>query len=174
MKTLKTLMMFLAMTVLTCGPKVTTQKMGTTDLSNYNTFAYLPNSNFDAIEKFKNYNTAGMSVIKSINENMKAQGYTMDRDNPDLLVLLTTNSDIEKTVSKEPVYATYPNYYNRGYVVSPYYQNYYYNNYYNYVELIGYDTDINRCKEGMLMLRLVDSKNKKVVWKGRASYLIFQ
>ncbi len=173
MKT-KILLMVIAITLLACGPKVTTEKMGMTDLSNYQTFAYLPNSNFDDFEKFENDNSVGMSVIESVNQNMKNQGYNIDRDNPDLLVLLTTMTNVEKEVTQEPVYATYPRYYNRRYAVSPYYQNYYYNNYYDYNQFVGYETDVNRYKEGMLILRLVDTDTKKLVWEGKASDLIFQ
>lgn len=167
-------MLVLVTTVFACGPKVTTEKMGTTDLSSYETFAYLPNSNFDDYEKFENDNTVGMSVIDGVNQNMKDQGYKVDRSNPDLLVLLSTMTDTEKTVTQEPVYATYPRYYNRRYAVSPYYQNYYYYNYHDYNQLVGYETEVNRYKEGLLILKLIDANSKNVVWEGRASDLIFQ
>lgn len=174
MKILKIMTLALITTLFACGPKVTTEKMGTTDLSNYKTFAYLPNSNFDDLEKFETDSNVGMSVIESVNQNMKNQGYTVERNNPDLLVLLSTSTDIEKTVDQDPVYATYPLYYNRRYPVSPYYQDYYYNNYYGYSELVGYETDVNKYKEGMLLLKLVDTDSKNVVWEGKASNLIFQ
>ena len=174
MKTIKFIMLVLVTTVFTCGPKVTTEKMGTTDLGNYDTFAYLPNSNFDDYENFENDNNVGMSVIESVNQNMENEGYRMDRSNPDLLVLLSTMTDTEQTVTKEPVYATYPRYYNRRYAVSPHYQNYYYYNYYDYNQVVGYETDVNRYKQGMLILKLIDANSKNVVWEGKASDLIFQ
>lgn len=174
MKTLKFLWLVLVATVFTCGPRVITEKLSNTDLRNYNTFAYLPNSNFDDFEKFENDNSVGLAVIESVNQNMKDQGYTLDRDNPDLLVLLSTSTDVEKTIDSEPVYATYPRYYHRRYAVSPYYANYYYNNYYAYNRLVGYETVVNKYKEGMLILRLVDTDSKRVVWEGKASDLIFQ
>ncbi|MBO6879842.1 DUF4136 domain-containing protein [Winogradskyella sp.] len=174
MKTIKFIWLVLAVTLFTCGPRVTTEKMSNIDLNDYNTFAYLPNSNFDDFEKFENDNSVGMAVIESVNQNMKDQGYTIDRDNPDLLVLLSTMTDIDKTVTKDPVYATYPRYYHRRYAVSPYYTNYYYNSYYDYSRLVGYETDVNKYKEGMLILRLVDTDSKRVVWEGKASDLIFQ
>jgi hypothetical protein len=93
-------------------------------------------------------------------------GYTLDRTNPDLLVLLSTSTDLDTNITKEPVYATYPNYYGRSYGVSPY-QNYYYNGYSNYNQLIGYDTDLNTYKEGTLRLSLVDSKTKILFGKAR-------
>ena len=174
MKKTTLLLLTVIISFLACGPKVTTDKMGRADLSSYDTFAYLPNSNFDAYEKFETDNNVGMSVIESVNQNMKNQGYSLDRSSPDLLVLLTTSTDMEKTITADPVYATYPAYYNRSYAVSPYYQNYYYNNYYDYTELVGYNTNLNRYKEGMLVLRLVDTETKQVVWEGKASDQIFR
>ncbi len=148
--------------------------MSSKNLANYDTFAYLPNSNFDDFEKFENDNSVGLSVIENVNRNMKKQGYSIDRENPDLLVLLNTVVDTEKTVTEEPVYATYPRYYRSGYGVSPYYQNYYFNNYAGYNNIVGYDTDVDRYKEGTLILRLVDSQSKTVIWMGNASDLIFK
>ncbi len=174
MKIMKYIWLLLVATLFTCGPRVTTEKLSKTDLRDYNTFAYLPNSNFDDFEKFENDNSVGLAVIECVNENMKNQGYTIDRDNPDLLVLLSTSTDVEKTVTNEPVYATYPRYYNRRYAVSPYYANYYYNNYYGYTRLVGYEKEVNKYKEGMLILSLVDTNSKRVVWEGKASDLIFQ
>jgi hypothetical protein len=157
-----------------CGPVVNTTKTTSNDLSIYKTFAYLPNSNFEDLDKGYGNNNIGTTVIESVNTNMQKLGYTLDRTNPDLLVLLSTSTDLDTNVTKEPVYATYPNYYGRSYGVSPYYQNYYYNGYSVYNQLIGYDTDVNTYKEGTLRLSLVDSETKNIVWKGTASNSIYK
>jgi hypothetical protein len=157
-----------------CGPVVNTTKTTSNDLSSYKTFAYLPNSNFEDLDKGYGNNNIGTTVIESVNTNMQQLGYTLDRTNPDLLVLLSTSTDLDTNVTKEPVYATYPNYYGRSYGVSPYYQNYYYNGYSGYNQLIGYDTDVNTYKEGTLRLSLVDSETKNIVWKGTASNSIYK
>jgi len=165
---------FIALIMVACGPTVTTTKVNDANLKSYSTFAYLPNSNFDDYIDYETDNSVGMAVIQNVNRNMEQEGYAMDRNNPDLLVLLSTNTDLEKTVTKEPIYATYPTYYNTRYTVSPYYQNYYYYNYGAYNRVVGYETDVDRYKEGTLLLYLIDSDNKEVVWKGMASDLIFQ
>ncbi|TXD82442.1 DUF4136 domain-containing protein [Subsaximicrobium wynnwilliamsii] len=164
----------LAIVMISCGPKVNTAKLVDKDLSNYNSFAYLPNSNFDDLKKFETDPTVGTAIIESVNRNMKQKGYELDRNNPDLLVLLSTMTDKERTVDQEPVYATYPNNYGRSYGVSPYYQNQYYYNYSSYSRIIGYERDIDRYKEGTLLIRLVDSDSKEVVWRGSASDAIFK
>jgi hypothetical protein len=164
----------LALALMACGPRVSTVKVTDKDLSSYTTFAYLPNSNFDDYVKFETDNSVGMAVIENVNRNMQQVGYKMDRNNPDLAVLLSTTTDIEKTVFTDPVFATYPRYYDRRYAVSPYYQNYYYYNYTGFNKVVGFETDVDRYKEGTLLLYLIDSKSKEVVWKGTASELIFQ
>ncbi|WP_047548204.1 DUF4136 domain-containing protein [Psychroserpens sp. Hel_I_66] len=164
----------LTLILLSCGPKVTTTKMSDKSLENYKTFAYLPNSNFDDLNKFEQDNTVGMNVIDLVNKKMMDKGYTLDRTNPDLLILLSTTVDKEKSVSQEPVYATYPTYYDRTYRVSPYYANNYYYDYYNYRDLVGYETEVDTYKEGMLMFRLVDSKTKNIIWQATASDYIFK
>jgi hypothetical protein len=157
-----------------CGPVINTTKTTSNDLSIYKTFAYLPNSNFEDLNKGYGNNNIGTAVVESVNTNMQLLGYTLDRTNPDLLVLLSTSTDLDTNVTKEPVYATYPNYYGRSYGVSPYYQNYYYSGYSGYNQLIGYETDVNTYKEGTLRLSLVDSETKNIVWKGTASNNIYK
>lgn len=168
----KYLVLTLALLIMACGPRVTSTKMSSKALDSYETFAYLPNSNFDDIEKFESDNSVGTAVINHVNKNMKLQGYTMDRNNPDLLVLLTTKTDLEKYITTDPVYATYPTYYNSTYSVSPYYSDYYYYGYNTYNDIVGYDTDITTYKDGTLILNLIDSKTKNVIWKANASSLI--
>jgi hypothetical protein len=163
-----------ALSLTACGPVVNTTKTTSNDLSNYKTFAYLPNSNFEDLDKGYGNNDIGTTVIESVNANMQKLGYTLDRTNPDLLVLLSTSTDLDTNVTREPVYATYPNYYGRSYGVSPYYQNYYYDGYSSYNRVIDYDTDVNTYKEGTLRLSLVDSETKNIVWKGTASNSIYK
>jgi hypothetical protein len=90
-----------------CGPAVNTTKTTGNDLSIYKTFAYLPNSNFEDLDKGYGNNNIGTAIVESVNTNMQQLGYTLDRTNR-LLVLLSTSTDLDTNVTKEPVYATYP------------------------------------------------------------------
>ena len=155
-----------------CGPSVSTKKMANESLNNYETFAYLPNSDFDDFEKFEADNNVGYAVIENVNENMKEEGFEIDRNNPDLLVLLDAKVDLETKITTKPIYTSYPKYYGDDYRVRPYYQNYYYYDYYGYNDLIVYETDFNAYEEGNLTLMLVDSDTKEVVWKANATNFI--
>lgn len=163
-----------ASSILSCGPSVNATKMTDKDLSTYQTYAYLPNGNFESLERNFDGNKVGEEVINSVNRNMQQEGYTLDRDNPDLLVLVSTSTDRDVNVTQDPVYATYPNYYGSTYGVGSYYSNYYYNGYSSYNGITGYDTDVNVYQEGNLMVSVVDKDTKNVVWKASAGNIISQ
>ena len=103
---------------------------------------------------------------------MKAMGYNLNKEQPDLLVLLSTKTNRETEVYRDLVYATYPRYYGSTYPVSSYYGPYAYNGYAGYTELVGYERDYETYEEGTLLLSLVDRKTKNVVWKGNATNFI--
>jgi hypothetical protein len=63
----------IAVSLVACGPAVNTTKTTSNDLSIYKTFAYLPNSNFDDLDK--GYGNIGTTVIESVNTNMQKLGY---------------------------------------------------------------------------------------------------
>ena len=112
-------------------------------------------------------------IIETINEQMKATGYTLDRDNPDLLVLISITTDLKTKRQEEPVYASYP--YNNsvaGMPVSPFYQPFYYRGWYDWYYpggVIGYTTDTYSYKKGTVVVDLVDRETKQSVWKGITS-----
>jgi hypothetical protein len=91
--------------------------------------------------------------------------YTLDRTNPDLLVLLSTSTDLDTNITKEPVYATYPIIMDVHTV------------WVHIIKIIIMAIltiinwlvmmDLNTYKEGTLRLSLVDSKTKNIVWKAR-------
>ncbi|MBQ0732794.1 DUF4136 domain-containing protein [Aquimarina celericrescens] len=163
----------LVFTLFGCGPAVQTVKMSDEDLSKYSTFAYLPNSNFDDSNIGYNDKTVGSKVIERVNSNLSKAGYTLDRENPDLLVLIRTKTDTETETYTDPIYATYP-YADLTPAVSPYYDPFYYTNYYDYNQIVGYETDVYKYKEGTLIVDLVDRKSKKVIWRGTASDQIYK
>lgn len=167
----KLILFCFALTILSCGPSVNTTKMTDKDLGSYKTFAYLPNGNFEDLARDFD-DSVGEEVINSVNQNMEKVGYTLNRDNPELLVLISTKTDREVSVDQEPAYATYPNYYGSAYGVGSYYSAYSYNGYAGYNGVIGYNEDVDAYQEGNLMVSIVDKNTKQVVWRGSASNII--
>lgn len=153
--------------VTACGPSIYTEKTADVDLSEYETFAYLPNTNADVEGISFDEGNVDPTVIKTINLNLKQEGYTLDRQNPDLLVLVATQKETEVATTTEPVYASFP-YATPGVSVSPFYDPFYYEGFYDYSNFVGYDMDSYAYKEGSLVVYLVDRETKETVWKGVA------
>ncbi len=80
-----------------CGPKPEVSTLKNVDtLENYKTFAYLPNTDFDVSSPNSGNNGAvTRSVVAAMNRNMQTAGYWLDRENPDLLVVLNARYDPE-------------------------------------------------------------------------------
>ena len=165
------IVLLLSLFLYSCGPTVETVNTSDKKLSQYKSFAYLPNSNFDNLDMGYDDKTVGESVINQVNMNLKKAGYELDRENPDLLVLINTKTSTGVTKDADPIYATYP--YNVSSPVSPYYDPYYYNYYFGYGDVVGYDVNYDRYKDGTLIVDLVDRKTKEVIWSGAATDEIY-
>jgi len=162
----------IAILVASCGPRVQTMRPNEADLSKYETFAYLPNSNDQLTNKAYSNLTVNTTVVDAINMNMKKEGYSLDRDNPDLLVLVSTKTNMETATTTDPVYATYPYSYPIN-SISPYYNSYYYRGYNNFTNVVGYDTDTYTYQEGTVVVDIIDRKTNENVWKGKSSKNIY-
>lgn len=173
MKRLNLIVLLLVGAVLLgCGPRVATTKTTNKDLSNYDSFAYLPNSEIRMPSKSFDDESVNQAVIETINTNLRQAGYELDRQNPDLVVLVSTKTDVEVETTADPVYARYP--YSPGMTtVNPFYDPYYYSGYNSFTNFVGYDVDTYRYEEGTVIINLVDTQTKETVWKGVASESIY-
>jgi hypothetical protein len=158
--------------LLACGPTVRTQKTAPVDLSQFETFAYLPNTNAEVEGKSYNDEKVNAAIVAAVNSQMREAGYSLDRDQPDLLVLISVDTDIETEVTQDPVYATYP-YTTRTVSVGSYYNSYYYRNYTSFNRVVGYDQNVNRYEEGTVIIDLIDRKTKNIVWTGISTDAIY-
>lgn len=161
--------------IIGCGGTTNVQTAKTTnrDLSTYDSFAYLPNSSAEISGRNYNDEQVNTAIIETINMNMQEAGYELDRENPDLLVLVSTKTDLETETTAQPVYARYPYAGATARAVSPFYNNYYYTGYNRINNIVGYDTDTYQYEEGTLVINLVDRETEETVWKGVASENIF-
>ena len=157
-----------------CGPTVDTYRPTQADLSNYQSFAFLPNANISMPDNSKmSSDEVSQMVVQTINNSMRQQGYQLDRENPDLLILASVKTSIETDVDYDPIYANYPYTNLTATTIYPAYDPYYYPQYTGYTDFVGYDTDINRYKEGSLVIDVVDRSTRQVVWKGISSKPIY-
>lgn len=151
-----------------CGPKISSTVKTSNDLSNYETYAYLPNSGAEAPDKINQSEEVGKQIVEAMNRNMQKAGYTMDRNDPDLLVIINTDYDQETDVDVyrdyDYNYAYYP--YTTALPVNTYYNDYYYNGYNDYGSIYDYDVTMNQYTDSGMVVSLVDKDTKNIVWTG--------
>jgi hypothetical protein len=155
-----------------CATNVQTVNPSNNDLSNYETFAYLPNTNVEVEGKNYSDTMVNKAIAESVKLNLLEHGMQIDRNEPGLLVLISTSANVELEEAPSPGFATYPYQYGIG-TVSPWYNPYYYYGYNTYSPVIGYNTSTYSYKEGSLVIDLIDRETKKTVWKGIATDEIY-
>lgn len=152
---------------ISCGSQVKTTNPKNKSLDNYQTYAYLPNTGFNSatMESDQDINQV---VLETVNMNLENAGYTLDTENPDLLVLINSTTNIEENQKTEAEYASYP--YDPGVTaVSPLYSNYFYSGFANFGPITEYDVNTYQYQEGAVDINLVDSQTKELVWSGQTS-----
>ncbi|SDL05445.1 protein of unknown function [Salinimicrobium catena] len=169
-KTYSILFLMLSIVLVSCGPKVNTNKKTAKDLDSFSSYAFLPNQDTIKTTAFDN-RYVNEVVIDEINENMQDQDYRLDRNQPDLLVYYHLMMDEEVAVNATPVYTNY-SYYRPGYYVGPYYRNYAYNNYFTIPRIAGTAIEQIPYKEGTIVIDLIDRRTNEIIWRGRANDVV--
>ena len=150
-----------------CGPTVNTAKKAPVDLDTYDTFAWLPSK-----EEIKNPNyndeLVYTTIVDAVNTQMRQEGYSVEKQSPDILVNVKTMFDKETETVSDPVYASYDYVYPYTYV-DPFYEPYYYTGYADVPRVVGYDVDQITYTEGTFVIDLIDAETNKVVWRGWAN-----
>ncbi len=152
-----------------CGPKISSTTSTQKDLSAYKTYAYLPNSNAEVPESTQQSEDVGKNIVDAINSNMQSAGYTLERNNPDLLVIVNTNYNEDTNISVDREYANayYP--YTSALPVNSYYDPYYYRGYDNFNSIVDYDVNLNSHTDAGMTINIVDRKTKNIIWSGSAT-----
>lgn len=176
MKKIKTILassLLLVLAACATTTNIKTFNPSNNDLSNYETFAYLPNTNINIEGRNYQDTMVNRAIIESVKFNLQEHGLKLERKKPDLLVLISTSTNVELRAETNPVYATYPYHYGIG-TVSPFYDPYYYYGYNSYAPIIGYNTTTYSYEEGTVVIDLIDRETKKTVWKGIATKEIYE
>lgn len=152
-----------------CGPKLSVTTFDNIDnYDKYKTYAYLPNTDLDVSDSISGHNgKATRSVIEAINTNMQSAGYTLNRDNPDLLVVLNTNFDKSADLEVNTVYAN-PEKEEGADPISAYYDPYYYWKYAEFNDVLGYRIKENKNPKTGLAIEMIDRDTQEIIWRGEA------
>lgn len=146
----------------------------TADFTKYKTFAWLPDK-ADTVNTPYNNEIIRNNIRNYFGQCMSDRGYSVDLDNPELLLQLDiTNAKKERVITSYPSSYYYRPYYFGSSYYSPYQSNYYYKghqsfNYSSYNYSSGLTTTQKQeYVQGAITLNLVDTKLKKMVWTGIA------
>lgn len=160
----------LGLIITACGPRVNTDKKAQVDLSNYRSYSFLPNQDTIRNSDYDN-EYVNEIVIDEIRQNMREHDFTLERNQPDLLVYYHLMFDEEMAVNASPVYTNY-SYYRPGYYVGPYYRNVAYNNYFTVPRLSGTNIQQVSYREGTIVIDLIDRRTNEIIWRGSAEDVV--
>lgn len=155
--------------LMSCATNVKTKKFTDGNFDNFKTFAYLPNTSFSP-EEFKTTldQSVKESLITSMNKKMIEKGFTVNTNNPDLLVLLTTSNDIKSNLNNKEKNNSEQAAIGSGTSSGPNYATVSASNYKRYLSN-GEDEINNRpYKAGSLIVEVFNTKSKELIWLGIA------
>ncbi|MEM8937856.1 MAG: DUF4136 domain-containing protein [Bacteroidota bacterium] len=147
-----------------CASNIKTEKTTDDSFSEFKTFAYLPNTTFD-VQAFNSDidDSVEPSLISTLNSEMKGKGYSIDYENPDLVLLLKTRRELnsnENTKSKYERASTggsvggSPNFASTGSSGGKRYTS------------TDESTTNKPSKEGSLVVEVYSRKTKELLWVG--------
>ncbi len=147
---------------------IKTKKHVKYSLDDYKTFAYLPNTSFDVAEfDAEGDKQVEQSLVDALNQNMNVKGYTVDVENPDLLVMLSTSSSVDGEDAANPNQeSTSIKGGSGGGMGGPNYASVSSTNYKRYVD--NSSTTNRLMKSGSLLVEIFNSETKELVWSGSA------
>ncbi len=149
--------------------QVHSDKLKDVDLSKYESYAWLPSPDTGSSAIYDN-DILQTNLMGEIDEQMAMRGYTHDNDNPDLLVLMRVMFERETDVYRDPIYSSYNYVYPGLHVVAGY--PYYYRSYNGYGYIQGYDIDTVKYTEGTVVVDIIESGTKRLLWRGWSDRLI--
>lgn len=166
MKILKSigLIMMISLFMVSCGSSGPSVKNDLNKLKSYDTYAYLPNKDTILSRDYDNV-AINTTIIETINANMKEQGYSLDKLQPDVLVYVHPMFDEKVAVNANPVYTNYP-YYRPGFYIGPYYKDLMYENYFTIQRINGPRVKQVGYKERSIVIDLIDRKTNEILWRG--------
>ncbi|WP_413997001.1 DUF4136 domain-containing protein [Maribacter sp. 2307ULW6-5] len=143
--------------------KVAVTKKTDKDLSEYTSFAFLPGDSINLPSRpGKELQEVSEPIIRAVHDNMKRAGYILDRNNPDLLVMIRV---VEET--PPPAYATFP--YSAPLPVNPFYAPYAYAGYAQMNAIHNYAGLPTEKVKGSLSVLVIERRGKKILWEGKAT-----
>lgn len=151
--------------ILSCASNIKTEKFTESSFSNFKTFAYLPNTSFNSDEFNKDSdNSVEESLISMMNAKMIEKGFSVNKDNPDLLILLTTSNQFTSIENNQDGTSTKKNV-GSG---SPNFASVSSTGYKRYFSRSSASDDSEPYQQGTLVVEVFNTKSKELLWVGIA------
>jgi len=136
------------------------------DYNTYKTYAWLkPHPGDTTGNKLVNNDITYGNLRAAVDKEMRRRGFTIDTENPDVLLKIRTEFHNRVDVARNPLYSSY-NYY--WYPASPstLWDPYYYQGYYNPPYISAYDLRPELYSTGTVAIDMIDRNQRRVVWRG--------
>jgi hypothetical protein len=134
------------------------------NFSAYKTYAWLPNGKDTTSKTILNSEITYQNLRQAADREMAKRGYTLDAQNPDLLLLVHTMFEKRQELVQSPLYSSY-GYYYPGFYTGTWHP-YYYGGYYNVPYVAGYDIREVTYTEGTVIIDVIDRKKNNLIWRG--------
>lgn len=172
MKNLKTFLVIsiVALAMASCGSSAPTAKDDLKQLKSYDTYAFLANKDTILNRKLDN-KAINSTIVATINANMKEEGFSLDKLQPDVLVYVHPMFDEKVAVNANPVYTNYP-YYKPGFFIGSYYEDYLYENYFTVQRISGSRVKQVPYRERSIVIDLIDRRSNEILWRGTSEETI--
>lgn len=153
---------FLLLSLSGCSPEVYTDTAADANFGSYQTYAMLP-SGKDLGEN----NIHSDRIINEVDQEMRARGYELDPENPDLLVNVKTMYEEEEELVATGNYPATYNYYGPGFYTPTTMAPYYYTGYAGVPSVTGTGIREVEYTEGTFVVDIIEANGKnEIIWRG--------
>ncbi|MFN6944094.1 MAG: DUF4136 domain-containing protein [Cytophagaceae bacterium] len=131
----------------------------------YTTYAWLPTADTAMDNGFINNEILIENVRQAADREMEARGFTVNTENPDVLLLVHTMFERrQELVRSAPLYSSY-GYYHPGFYTGPMHP-FYYNRFYTMPFISGYDIRQVDYTEGSVVVDMIEKDTNRLIWRG--------
>lgn len=147
-----------------CGKDAYSSLDKSADFREFKSYAWLPTQKDTTDGNVFDNEITYVNLREAANKEMKARGYVMDTEDPDMLLMLRTDFQEESEVVRNYAYSGF---YYPGYYANPWYP-YYYGGYYGgfYSQPFAYDYDVYNYVRGTVIIDVIDRDKKQLIWRG--------
>ena len=153
---------FLLLSLSACSPAVYTDTAADANFGSYQTYAMLPSG-----QDLGENNIHSDKIINEVNQEMRARGYELDPENPDLLVNVKTMYEEEEDLVATGYYPATYDYYGPDFYTPATLAPYYYTGYAAVPAVTGTGIREVEYTEGTFVVDIIEAKGEnEIIWRG--------